>query len=115
MQQDCIFCKIVNKELPAKLIYEDEHIVAFPDIKPAAPVHVLVVPKRHIPSLMGTCCEDASLLGHIMTTIPKIAAQLGVDEDGFRTVVNTKDNGGQTVYHIHWHILGGRFMTWPPG
>jgi histidine triad (HIT) family protein len=115
MQQDCIFCKIVNKEIPVNIIYEDEHIIVFPDIKPAAPVHALIVPKRHIPSLMETTVEDVSLLGHIMTTIPQIATKLGLNEDGFRTVVNTRDNGGQTVYHIHWHILGGRFMTWPPG
>lgn len=115
MEQDCIFCKIANKEIPAKIIYEDEHIVAFPDIKPAAPVHVLVVPKRHIPHLCETCTGDIPLLGHVMTVIPKIAAQLGIADDGFRTVVNTRDNGGQTVHHIHWHILGGRFMTWPPG
>jgi histidine triad (HIT) family protein len=114
-QQDCIFCKIAAKEIPVKIIYEDEHVVVFPDIKPAAPVHVLVVPKRHIPHLCETCEGDIPLLGHIMTVIPKVAAQLGLAEDGFRTVVNTKDNGGQTVYHIHWHILGGRFMSWPPG
>jgi len=113
--QDCIFCKIVRQEIPAKFIYEDEHVVVFPDIKPAAPVHVLVVPKRHIPSLMDCGGEDAALLGHVMTVTPKIAALLGLGEDGFRTVLNTKDNGGQTVYHIHWHILGGRFMGWPPG
>jgi len=115
MQQDCIFCKIANKEIPANIIYEDEHLIAFPDIKPAAPVHVLIIPKRHISHLMETCHEDNSLLGHIMTTIPRIATELGLEEDGFRTVVNTKNNGGQTVYHIHWHILGGRFMHWPPG
>lgn len=115
MQHDCIFCKIVNKEIPANIIYEDEHVIAFPDIKPAAPVHILVIPKRHIDSLVETCSEDASLLGYIMTTIPQIADKLGMSEDGFRTVVNTKDNGGQTVYHIHFHVLGGKFMTWPPG
>lgn len=115
MHQDCIFCKIVNREIPAEIIYEDEHIVAFPDIKPAAPVHILVIPKKHIDSLLETTSADAALLGHVMTTIPLIAGRLGLAEDGFRTVVNTKDNGGQTVYHIHWHVLGGRFMNWPPG
>ena len=115
MPHECIFCKIVSQEIPANIIYEDEHIIAFPDIKPAAPVHILVVPKRHISHLMETCCDDLSLLGHIMTTIPEIAKKLGLEEDGFRIVINTKNNGGQTVYHIHWHILGGRFMTWPPG
>lgn len=115
MQDDCIFCKIVRGEIPAKIIYEDEQVVAFPDIKPAAPIHVLVVPKRHISNLCETSSDDIPLLGHVMTVIPKIAAQLGMADDGFRTVVNTKDNGGQTVKHIHWHVLGGRFMTWPPG
>ena len=115
MNQDCIFCKIANKEIPSNFIYEDEHIVAFPDIKPAAPVHILVVPKRHIANILEANKDDIPLLGHVMITIPEIAKKAGLDKDGFRIVVNTKDNGGQTVYHIHWHILGGRFMTWPPG
>ncbi|HMM20193.1 MAG TPA: histidine triad nucleotide-binding protein [Selenomonadales bacterium] len=113
--QDCIFCKIVKREIPAEILYEDEHLIVFSDIKPAAPVHALVIPKRHITSLMETTPADAELLSHVMLTIPKLATQLGIAEDGFRMVVNTKDNGGQTVHHIHWHILGGRFMTWPPG
>lgn len=113
--QDCIFCKIVNREIPAQIIYEDDNVIAFPDIKPAAPVHVLVVPKRHIPTILDASSDDIPLLGQIMATLPKIATQLGLAEDGFRTVINTKDNGGQTVHHIHFHILGGRFMTWPPG
>lgn len=115
MQQDCIFCKIAAKELPAKVIYEDEFMIAFPDINPAAPVHALVIPKKHINNLLEIKPEDISLVAHIMATIPKIAAQLGLADDGFRLVVNTKDNGGQTVKHLHWHLLGGRFMTWPPG
>lgn len=115
MQQDCIFCKIAAKELPAKVIYEDEFMIAFPDINPAAPVHVLVIPKKHIANLLELQPVDNDLLAHIMMTIPKIASQLGLADDGFRLVVNTKDNGGQTVKHLHWHILGGRFMTWPPG
>lgn len=115
MQQDCIFCKIAAKELPAKVIYEDEFMIAFPDISPAAPVHALVIPKKHINNLLEIKPEDISLVAHIMATIPKIAAQLGLADEGFRLVVNTKDNGGQTVKHLHWHLLGGRFMTWPPG
>lgn len=115
MQQDCIFCKIASKEIPTQVIYEDEHLLAFPDINPAAPVHVLVITKKHIDNLLEASAEDAALIGHVMLTIPKIAEQLGLADDGFRIVVNTKDNGGQTVHHIHWHILGGRFMTWPPG
>lgn len=115
MQQDCIFCKIAAKELPAKVIYEDEFMIAFPDINPAAPVHALVIPKKHINNLLEIKPEDINLVAHIMETIPQIATQLGLADDGFRLVVNTKDNGGQTVKHLHWHILGGRFMTWPPG
>ena len=115
MHQDCIFCKIAAKELPATIIYEDEFMLAFPDINPAAPVHALVIPKKHIANLLELQPGDSDLLAHIMLTIPKIAAQLGLADDGFRLVVNTKDNGGQTVKHLHWHILGGRFMTWPPG
>jgi histidine triad (HIT) family protein len=113
--QDCIFCKMVAKEIPVTPVYEDEYLLAFPDIKPAAPVHVLVIPKKHIASLLELTSEDASLAGHIMFTIPRIAEKLGLAHDGFRLVVNTKDNGGQTVPHLHFHILGGRFMTWPPG
>ncbi|MBP2626367.1 MAG: histidine triad protein [Firmicutes bacterium] len=115
MTQECIFCKISAKEVPVTVIYEDEHIIAFPDINPAAPVHVLVIPKKHIANLLELVPDDIPLMGHVLSTIPKIATQLGLAEDGFRLVVNTKDNGGQTVHHLHWHILGGRFMTWPPG
>ncbi|MBP2653866.1 MAG: Purine nucleoside phosphoramidase [Firmicutes bacterium] len=115
MQHDCIFCKIVNRDIPAKIIYEDEYVIAFPDVSPAAPVHILVIPKRHIPNLTEVSPEDAALMGHIMTTIPKIAAEAGLADNGFRTVINTKDDGGQTVHHLHCHVLGGRFMKWPPG
>lgn len=115
MQQDCIFCKMIAKEIPVTPVYEDEYILAFPDIKPAAPVHVLVIPKKHIANILEFSAKDGSLAGHIMTTIPRIAEKLGLAQDGFRLVVNTKDNGGQTVPHLHFHILGGRFMTWPPG
>lgn len=115
MPQECIFCKISAKEIPVPVLYEDEHIIAFPDIKPAAPVHVLVIPKKHIANLLELTSDDIVLMGHVLSTIPKIATELGLAEDGFRLVVNTKDNGGQTVHHLHWHILGGRFMTWPPG
>ncbi|MCX7780713.1 MAG: histidine triad nucleotide-binding protein [Negativicutes bacterium] len=113
--QDCIFCKIVNKEIPVKAIYEDEQIIAFSDINPVAPVHILVITKKHIANLLDTSPDDAALLGHMMMKIPEIAEIAGVSRDGFRVVFNTKDNGGQTVYHLHGHILGGRFMKWPPG
>lgn len=115
MQQDCIFCKIAAKEIPVAAVYEDEHIIAFPDIQPQAPVHVLIIPKKHIANLLEQAPEDRELMGHILAAIPAIAAQVGVAEDGFRLVMNTKEQGGQTVNHLHCHLLGGRFMTWPPG
>lgn len=115
MSKDCIFCQIAHKHIPTNFIYEDEHIVAFPDIKPAAPVHLLIIPKKHLANILEAGPEDIPLFGHVMAKIPEIAKIAGLDEDGFRIVINTKDNGGQTVYHIHWHILGGRFMNWPPG
>lgn len=115
MSQDCIFCKIVTKQIPATVVYEDEQMMAFSDIHPVAPVHIVVIPKKHIASLIDTAKEDEALLGHIMSKIPDIATEAGLAEDGFRVVVNTREMGGQTVNHLHWHILGGRFMTWPPG
>jgi histidine triad (HIT) family protein len=115
MQKDCIFCKIAAKEIPVEIVYEDEYVLAFPDINPAAPVHVLVIPKTHIDNILTAQPEDMPSIAHVMAVIPKIAAKMGIAEDGFRIVVNTRDNGGQTVYHMHWHILGGRFMAWPPG
>lgn len=115
MQQDCVFCKIVNKEIPAEIIYEDDRVLAFPDIQPAAPIHILLIPKKHIANILEVTEEDQDLLRHLLATVPIIAKQVGMDEAGFRTVINTKDNGGQTVQHLHLHILGGRFMTWPPG
>lgn len=113
---DCIFCKIANKEIPTNFVYEDEFVVAFNDISPAAPVHVLVVPKKHIANLLELTSDDGQLMLHIMATvIPKIANEQGLAENGFRLVVNTKEDGGQTVPHLHFHILGARTMAWPPG
>ncbi|EGO63311.1 histidine triad (HIT) protein [Acetonema longum DSM 6540] len=113
--QDCLFCKIAAQKIPAKIVYQDEQILAFHDINPAAPVHVLVILKRHVADLTELSSGDESLVGHIMLKLPLIAEQLGIAQDGFRVVINTKDNGGQTVHHLHYHILGGRFMQWPPG
>ena len=115
MQADCIFCNIVNGKIPAKVVYEDQQIFAFHDISPAAPVHVLVIPKKHIANLLDVTIDDNQVIAHLMMSIPQIATQLGLAEKGFRIVINTKDDGGQTVDHLHAHILGGRFMTWPPG
>jgi histidine triad (HIT) family protein len=112
---DCLFCKIAQQQIPAKIIHEDEHVVAFRDISPQAPVHALVIPKRHITTLNDIDPTDAGLLGHMVITAQQIAAQDGIDETGFRLVMNCNRDGGQTVYHIHMHILGGRSMHWPPG
>lgn len=115
MSDDCIFCKIASGTIPVKIIYEDKFLVAFPDINPVAPVHVLVIPRKHLSNVAQASSADAELLAHAMLTLPKIAAQLGVSDTGFRVVMNTGPEGGQSVNHLHWHILGGRFMEWPPG
>jgi histidine triad (HIT) family protein len=112
---DCIFCKIAAHELNAEVVYEDDEFLAFKDIKPAAPVHVLLIPKTHLGSLLDVEGQQSELVARLLLTANKVARQLGVAGDGFRTVINTGDNGGQTVHHLHLHLLGGRFMTWPPG
>jgi histidine triad (HIT) family protein len=111
---DCIFCKIVNGEIPAERLYEDEQAVAFTDIAPAAPVHFLVVPKQHLVSLGHVARSDGPLLGHLLSVAAEMAAQQGLFA-GYRTVINSGENGGQTVAHLHLHVLGGRRMHWPPG
>ena len=112
---DCIFCKIVAGEIPSNKVYEDDKILAFRDLSPEAPQHVLVIPKKHIASLAEAKEDDLELLGYIQIKISEIADILGIKESGFRVVANTGDEGGQTVHHIHYHVLGGRFMQWPPG
>ncbi|MFZ5965575.1 MAG: histidine triad nucleotide-binding protein [Bacillota bacterium] len=112
---DCIFCKIVSKEIPAKIVYEDELLVAFHDISPAAPTHILVIPKEHIDSLKEVGPTQMQLLGHIHLSINKIAKELGLHDEGYRVVNNCGELGGQTVQHLHFHLLGGRQMQWPPG
>ncbi|MCS7299329.1 MAG: histidine triad nucleotide-binding protein [Spirochaetia bacterium] len=111
--ENCIFCKIVRKEIPSKIVYEDEDTLAFDDINPQAPVHTLVIPKKHIPNLMEL--EDSNLLSSIFRTIKQVVRIKNLENDGFRVVVNYLHKGGQTVFHLHFHILGGRQMTWPPG
>jgi len=113
---DCIFCGIVNKEIPADVVYEDDEVLAFRDINPQAPVHVLMIPKKHIASLdeAGGSDEERDLLGHLMVKIREIAAGLGL-ENGYRVVINNGEDGMQTVAHLHLHLLGGRQMGWPPG
>ncbi|MEX6501816.1 histidine triad nucleotide-binding protein [Pseudomonas zhanjiangensis] len=111
---DCLFCKIVAGEIPARKLYEDDQVVAFHDIGPQAPVHFLVIPKRHIRTLNDLGEEDKNLVGHIAFTAQRLARELGCEE-GFRLVMNCNEQGGQTVYHIHMHVLGQRQMHWPPG
>lgn len=108
----CIFCKIVKKEIDSKLIFENNEFIAFNDINPVSPVHVLVIPKEHYASLEEVTNKE--LLGNLLLTVQEIAKQKGLQK-GYRTIINTGDNGGQTVHHLHVHLLGGRFHTWPPG
>jgi histidine triad (HIT) family protein len=112
---DCLFCKILAGEIPCNKIYEDEDMLAFHDISPQAPVHFLVIPKRHIPNIMETKGEDALLLGKLLHRAQAILAGLGCAEKGGRFVINCKSDGMQTVEHIHVHVLGGRALGWPPG
>ena len=109
-----IFTKIIDREIPADIVYEDELCLAFRDINPQAPVHVLLIPKKHIVSLATVAVEDQHLLGHLMLTVGKLAEHLGL-KNGFRTVANSGQDGGQTVDHLHFHILGERALDWPPG
>ncbi len=112
---DCLFCKIIEKTIPAKIVYEDEHALAFEDINSQAPVHILVIPKKHIPTILDLEEEDDNRLGHVFKVANKIARDKGIAERGFRLVTNCNPESGQTVYHIHFHMLGGRPMHWPPG
>ena len=105
---DCIFCKIIKKEIPSNIVYEDEEILAFRDINPVAPVHILVIPKKHLESVLELNKEDEQLVGKIYTVINKIAKQEKIDEKGFRIVVNCGEDGGQEVKHLHFHIIGGK-------
>ena len=113
MADDCLFCKIVRREIPAKLVYDGDDCIAFRDIDPKAPVHVLVVPREHIGSLNEA--PDASLVGRLALVAAEIARQEGIAESGYRAVFNTNRDAGQTVFHLHLHLLGGRSMAWPPG
>ncbi len=110
-----LFQKIADREIPAQIVYEDDRCVAFRDISPAAPVHILLVPRKPVTSLAAAGAEDAELLAHLMLKVGDIARAEGIAEGGFRTVLNTGADGGQTVPHLHIHIMGGRSMQWPPG
>jgi histidine triad (HIT) family protein len=112
---NCLFCRIIAGEIPATKVYEDDQSFAFRDINPQAPMHVLLIPKKHIASLNEVTQEERTVLGHLMWVAPQIAKQEGLSESGFRIVTNTGTDAGQTVWHIHLHVLGGRPMAWPPG
>ena len=114
MTTETIFSKIIKKEIPADIVYEDDLALAFRDVKPQAPVHILVIPKQAIAKISDAEIQDQTLLGHLLLVCGKVAKEQGL-ENGFRLVINNGDDGGQTVYHLHIHILGKRFMQWPPG
>ncbi len=111
---DCLFCKIVNGDIPCAKVYEDEAVLAFRDIEPQAPTHILIIPKEHIKSAAEITCENSAVVAHIFEVAAKIAKDEGLDE-GFRIVNNCGDNAGQTVKHLHFHLMGGRAFTWPAG
>ncbi|MGO8701053.1 MAG: histidine triad nucleotide-binding protein [Limisphaerales bacterium] len=110
-----VFEKIIAREIPAAIVYEDDQVLAFRDVSPKAPVHILIVPKRNIPRLAETQPADAQLLGHLLIKAAEVASQLGLAQKGYRLVINNGPDGGESVPHLHCHILGGRTMTWPPG
>jgi histidine triad (HIT) family protein len=112
---NCLFCKIINKEIPAKILYENDTVLAFEDVNPQAPVHILVIPKKHIATTLDVTEEDNALIGELLQVANSLAREKGVAERGFRTVMNCNSDAGQTVFHIHLHLLAGRPMNWPPG
>jgi histidine triad (HIT) family protein len=111
----CLFCSVLEKKVPATIIYEDEHAIAFRDIRPVAPTHVLVIPRKHIAAIHDVTEADVGTLGQVMLSARNVAHQEGLEAGGYRLVVNDGDAAGQTVHHIHVHVLGGRDLTWPPG
>jgi histidine triad (HIT) family protein len=112
---DCLFCRIIDRKIPAKIVYEDERAVAIEDIHPQSPTHLLVIPRQHLPSLVEARTEDEALLGHLYLVASQLAQKRGLDLKGYRTVINTGAGAGQTVFHLHVHLLGGRPFHWPPG
>ena len=113
--QDTLFAKIARREIPAQIVYQDDDVTAFRDISPAAPTHILIVPNKVIPTLNDATLDDQMLLGKLLLTAQKLAKEMGVAEEGYRVVMNVNSDAGQTVFHIHLHMLGGRKLTWPPG
>ncbi len=115
MQQTCVFCRIVQREIPAKIVHEDDIAVAFEDLRKQAPVHFLIIPRKHIPTLNDLTPEDNNLVGHLFQVAKRLAEQFNIHGDGYRALFNVNAGAGQTVYHIHLHVLGGRPFIWPPG
>jgi len=113
--KDCLFCKIIRGEIPAKVVFENDEVLAFRDIAPQAPTHVLVIPKRHIPTVNDLQADDAALVGRVMLAAAEIAKAEGLAESGYRLIWNCQEGAGQSVFHIHLHLLGGRGFGWPPG
>ena len=112
---DCVFCKIIDGEIPSEKVFESDHLFAFEDINPAAPVHVLIIPKKHVETLNDVSEDDETLLGKLLVCARKLAAEKNLSDDGYRVVMNTMAGAGQSVFHIHLHLLGGRPLRWPPG
>ena len=112
---DCLFCKIIQGDIPGDIVYQDDDVLAFNDVNPQAPTHILIIPKKHIATTNDAQAEDAAVLGKLMLTASKIAAEKGFADDGYRMVTNCNELAGQTVFHIHLHLLAGRAMHWPPG
>ena len=112
---DCLFCKIVEKKIPADIVYESEDVIAFKDIEPKAPIHCLIIPKKHISTINDIDGSNSNIIGLMYEAAAQLARTLNVDKDGYRVVMNCNSNGGQTVYHIHLHFLAGRQLSWPPG
>ncbi len=113
--ENCLFCNIANGQIPAKIVYQDEDVVAFEDIHPQAPHHILIIPRRHIASMNDLTLDDGQLLAVIFSVAAKLAQKLGLDKSGYRFVTNVGPDAGQSVFHLHFHLLGGRSMAWPPG
>ncbi|WP_299231863.1 histidine triad nucleotide-binding protein [uncultured Halomonas sp.] len=111
----CLFCKIINREIPAEIVFEDDQVVAFEDINPQAPTHLLIIPRKHVATLNDIEEGDLALVGRLQFTAARLAQERGFAEEGYRVVMNCNDQGGQTVYHIHMHLMGGRRFTWPAG
>lgn len=113
--EDCLFCKIVEKQIPSEIVFENEKVLAFKDVDPIAPIHILIIPKEHITTTNDLKEDDKELIGEIFLTAKHLAKEFNIAEDGYRTVFNCNEKGGQSVYHIHLHLIGGRQMKWPPG